>query len=199
VKYKALLSRYLTMADENIQIVINDTDDFISFRDRVYSALRVCDRRANIQMYRLFEDTELTDSLSAEEFAKAEYAASIMYPYVNTENINLGENTAIEFSKNMASGEVVKLFLHEVDTYEDIEKAIENIYKLIDDRLVETNSRELECMEYFKTLPMELKVKVCMIMDILYGRNTIDNVVSRLQEENSNELPNGVYIKRTEE
>jgi len=187
------------MADENIQIIVNDTDDFTSLKDRVYSALKVCDQRANTQMYRLFEDTDLTDSLSPEEFIVAEHAASLIYPYLDTRPINLGEGTAIEFSKNMASGEVVKLFLHEVDSYEDIEKAIENIYKLIDERLVETNNRELECIEYFKTLPMELKVKVSMILDILYGRNIIDNVVSRIQEENSNELPNGVRIKRNEE
>jgi len=199
VKYKALISRYLTMADENIQIVINDTEDFTSFRDRVHNALRLCDKRANTQMYRLFEDTDLTDSLSPEEFIKAEYAATLMYPQTHTEPIRLGENTAIEFSKNMASGEVIKLFLHEVEGYEEIEEAIENIYKLIDYRLVQTNSRELECIEYFKTLPMDLKVKVSMILDILYGRNTVENVVSRLTEENSNELPNGVYIKRNEE
>ncbi len=46
---------------------------------------------------------------------------------------------------------------------------------------------------------MDLKVKVSMILDILYGRNTVENVVSRIQEENSNELPNGVRIKRNEE
>ncbi len=42
------------MADENIQIVINDTEDFTSFRDRVHNALRLCDKRANTQMYRVF-------------------------------------------------------------------------------------------------------------------------------------------------
>ena len=198
MKYKALVSRMLTMADESIQIIINDTDDFTTLKEYLYNALKLCDNRANIQMSRLFEDTNLTDKLSFDEYTKAQHAASLVYPTSNLPiEVNLGENAAIEFAKTMSSGEVVKLFIHEVESYEDLSKNVDDIFKLIDNRLLEVNERELAFLQYFRSLPYETQLKISMIMDILYGRNTKENVESRLTQEE--ELPNGVYIKRDNE
>jgi len=187
----------LTMADESIQIIINDTDEFISLKDKVYNAFKLCDARANLQMMRLFEDTDLTSKLSLDEYLRAQHAANLAYP-CNTLpiDINLGDSPSIEFAKNMASGEVLKLFIHDVQSYEDLDTAISEIFSLIDTRLLETNQRELNFLEYLRTLPYETQVKICMLMDILYGRSTKEYVQSRLTEEQTGELPNGVYIKR---
>jgi len=197
MKYKALITRMLTMADESIQIIINDTDDFNSLKERVHNALKLCDLRANTQMMRLFEDTDLTNKLSIDEYLRAQHAANLVYPCDTlVSSVSLGDNPSIEFAKNLASGEVLKVFIHEVQSYEDLDNSINEIFKLIDDRLVETNNRELKFLEYLRSLPYEIQLKVCMIMDILYGRSTKEYVESRLTEQNTGELPNGVYIKR---
>src|SRR5436190_13877267 len=99
MKDKVLVSRMLTMADESIQIIINDTNDLTSLKEYLYNALKLCDNRANIQMSRLFEDTNLTNKLSFNEYTQAQHAANLVYPTDNLEvKVNLGENTAIEFA-----------------------------------------------------------------------------------------------------
>jgi len=187
----------LTMADESIQIIINDTDDINSLKERVHDALKLCDARANTQMMRLFDDTNLTDKLSLDEYLKAQHAANLVYPcdeFLST--LNLGDNPNIEFAKNLASGEVLKVFVHEVQSYEDLDNSINEVFSLIDERLVKTNNRELHFLEYLRSIPYETQLKISMIMDILYGRSTKEFVESRLNEQNTGELPNGVYIKR---
>lgn len=197
MKYKALITRMLTMADESIQIIINDAHNFDSLKERINNAFKLCDMRANTQMMRLFEDTDLTSKLSIDEYLRAQHAANLVYPCNNLpNNVDLGNGPQIEFAKNMASGEVLKIFIDKVQSYEDLDSAINEVFSLIDERLVETNNRELEFLEYLRSIPYETQLKVCMIMDILYGRSTKEFVESRLNEQNTGELPNGVYIKR---
>jgi|SRR6266853_1071437 len=187
----------LTMADESIQIIINDAHNFDSLKERINNAFKLCDMRANTQMMRLFEDTDLTSKLSIDEYLRAQHAANLVYPCNNLpNNVDLGNGPQIEFAKNMASGEVLKIFIDKVQSYEDLDSAINEVFSLIDERLVETNNRELEFLEYLRSIPYETQLKVCMIMDILYGRSTKEFVESRLNEQNTGELPNGVYIKR---
>jgi hypothetical protein len=184
------------MCDETIQVIIRDTDSFDSFKARVYSALNMCDTRANRQMFRLFEDTDLTRNLSVSEYQQAKYAASLIYPISSLGDLDLGEGAQLEFTKINASGEVIKLFLHELDTYistQDVDKAIEDVWSLLDERLLKTNTRELKFIEYFRTLEPNTKLKVSMVMDILYGRVHKDDVVNRLI--NPQNLSNGVYIQ----
>src|SRR6266516_4165097 len=201
MQYKALVTRMLTMADEAIEIIISDTDTFQDFSTKVESALALCDKRANTQMFMLFEDTSLTDALSVEEYVKAEYAANILYPDTSlyTTSLGLGENVQIAFTKTLPSGEAVKVFLHDTHTYEEVIQAVEDIWNLIDNRLVETNDREIGCNKYLNSLDPELKIKISMILDILYGRMTPQEVISRLKEQETGELPNGVYIQRNTE
>ncbi len=201
MKYKALVTRMLTMADEAIEIIINDTDTFQDFSTKVKNALSLCDLRANTQMFRLFEDTELTYSLSVEEYIKAEHAANLLYPYSreNAESLDLGENVQIAFTKQLPSGEVVKLFIYDTNDYDAVTNSIADIWKLVDNRLVETNNREIACNKYLNSLDPTLKVKISMVLDILYGRMSPEQVMARLKEEETGQLPNGVYIKRDTE
>jgi len=200
MKYKALITRMLTMADESIQIIINDTDDFNSLKERVHTALKLCDLRANTQMMRLFEDTDLTSKLSLDEYLRAQHAANLVYPCNELpSSINLGDNSSIEFAKNLASGEVLKVFISKIQSYEDLDNSINEIFNLIDERLVETNNRELNFLEYLRSIPYETQLKICMLMDILYGRSTKEYVESRLTEQNTGQLPNGVRIVKNEE
>jgi len=185
------------MCDETIQVIIRDTDSFDSFKARVYSALNMCDTRANRQMFRLFEDTDLTKNLSQAEYEQAKHAASLVYPTSSIEDLDLGEGAQLEFTKINASGEVLKLFVHELETYtstQDVDRAIEDIWSLLDKRLLQTNTRELKFMEYFRTLDQNTKIKVSMVLDILYGRAHVQDVVSRLAPAECN----GVHIQEVD-
>jgi hypothetical protein len=199
LKYTAVVSRSLTMCDETIQVVIHDTDSFESFKSRVYSALNMCDTRANRQMFRLFEDTDLTNNLSVSEYVEAKIAASIIYPNSMVEDVNIGKDAQLEFTKINASGEVIKLFVHEVGTgtCDELNTVIEDVWDLLDKRLFITNKRELDFMTYFHSLDPSTKIKISMIMDILYGRAHVEDVVSRLTNPQS--LPNGVYIQEVDQ
>jgi hypothetical protein len=184
MKYTALLTRMFTMADESIQIKLEDTDSFDTFKERVYTALKVTDTRAHIQMRRLFDDTDLTNQLSYSELQKAKRATEIMYPdQLLPPKLDLGEGSAIEFAKNMASGEVLKIFLHDYETFEDINRAIKDVWSIIDTRLVKTNKRELDFLEYVSSLGYEEKLKISMIMDVLFGRAFTSDIVNRLKGE----------------
>ncbi len=198
--YKALITRMYFMADESIQIIIDDTESFPLFKERVYTALRAADYRANLQMRRLFEDTSLTDELDYSELQAARATSELMYPNEGIpSNIDLGgEKGAIEFAKNLPSGEVLKLFLHDIDSYENLDIAIKNIYSLIDSRLQETNSRELKTLEYLKTLPFNTKLTVVKIMDILFGRMLKETFIEQMKGQKAQDLESTVNSIREE-
>lgn len=191
MEYKALLTRMYSMADESLQIIIPNTDDIEVFKQRIYNALKICDYRANEQMMRLFEDTELTTELSYDELKAARTAATIMYPKEHIPaKLDLGQGTtdydtafgpAFEFAKNLASGEVIKIFLHRVDAYEDIGIAVKAIWDIQDTRLYKTNKRELDFIEYIKRQAPSVKLKITKIMEILYGRHFKEDVIKELQ------------------
>ncbi len=186
--YKSLVTRMYSVADESIRVVIEDSESFETFKSRLFDVLRITDYRANVQQRRLFEDTELTNSLDYTELKAAKHAAEISFPLEGIPSqLNLGPTTAFEFSKNLPSGEVLQIFLHEVESYEDLSSAIKEIWDVIDSRLKRTNQRELDFMEYLKKLPYEVKLKVCRIMEILYGRNSLENVLQTLKKEDFEE------------
>lgn len=182
--YKALLTRVYSMADESLQIIIEDTDSFDTFKTRVYTALKVADHRANTQMMRLFEDTDLTKELDYHELQACRKAAETLYPQEHfSKSLDLGAGSAFEFAKNMASGEVVKIFLHDVESYEDLNTAIKNVWNIIDSRLEQTNGRELAFMKYVKSLAFSVKLKITKVMEILYGRMLKEVIVEQLKGE----------------
>ena len=181
MKYTALITRMLSMADESISIIVEDTEEFDTLKDKVVHALRLCDHRANVQMNRLFEDTSLTKDLAYNELNATRRAAYMMYPLEHlTSEFTLGEGSKLEFAKSMPSGEVLKCFVHEIDETTDIAQACKNIWRLFDSRLGYTNQRELDYTTYINSLDFSTRTKVTMVMDILYGRTTREYVASRL-------------------
>lgn len=183
VQYTALLTRSYPNADETIEIIVDDIDDAETFKDRVLSALKITDFRANRHSRVLFEDTELTDSLDYTELKAAKRAVDIMYPQEPLpKKLELGSpKGSIQFTKLLAGGEVVKLYLHEVESYEELDIAIKAMFSLLDSRLARTNKREQDTSAYFKKLDMSTKLKVLNILEILYGRQMQDTVVQKLK------------------
>ncbi len=154
-------------------------------------------------MKRLFDDTDLTNELNYNELQCARKATELMYPSINIAgSLDLGYNSsydsddkkdtgpAFEFAKNMASGEVVKLFLHDIQAEDNsamLHAAIKSVYSILDARLNHTNKRELDFITYIKKLSFETKYKITMIMDILFGRALSETVVQRLKGEKAEE------------
>ena len=195
MQYKALITRMMTVADESLSIIIEDTDTFDSFQTKVKEALTITDHRASRHQKVLLEDTNLTDKLSLDELKAVNTAVELIYPTVSLPQRCSLEQSSFEFAKNLASGEVVKIFLHEVDSYDDLMQAITNIWSLIDYRLELTNQRELDFLEYYKSLDYNTKLKVQLVMDVLFGRSTKEMLESRLTEQTQIELDN--YINPT--
>lgn len=183
MQYKAWISRTLSHADETIQIVIEDTDDITTLQKRVLEAFGVTDYRAHEQYLRLFEDTDLTQELNYDELSHARKFAGLLFPLESLpRKLDLGNKTAFEFAKNLPGGEVLKLYIHEFDTYEDIVTAIKTVWRIIDSRLAYTNNRELRASTYFREkIPLGIKSKIHRVMDILYGRAFKENVVQDLR------------------
>lgn len=187
MQYTGLITRMISAADEAIQIIIQDQDDFSTFKSAVLEALKVTDARAAVQQHRLLEDTELTDKLTDAETRAITKAVNIVYSGNQVVDTTKLRNAKFEFAKNMASGEVLKIFMHEVDSYDNLVESLENIYAILDNRLIETNTRELEFMKFYRTLDGNTQLKVAMIMDILYGRSTLDTIKAQLEKSNENE------------
>lgn len=183
MQLKSWVSRHLSFADEAIQVVIDDTDSLETLKARTLQALRFSDYRASQQRRRLFEDTDLTQELTYEELRAARHMAELMYPLETLPaEHDLGGKTTFEFSKNLPGGEVLKIYVHEFETYEDVTSAIKAVWELIDTRLVYTNKREQKAQEYFKGLPIQIRTKVLRIMEILYGRSFKETVIEELQK-----------------
>src|SRR5437773_4757161 len=120
MQHTALITRMITVADESIQIIIQDIDNFNVFKAAIEEALKITDKRAAVQQRRLLEDTSLTDAMSEHEVKSTIEAADIIYPMQYTIDMEKLQGAKFEFAKNMASGEVLKVFLHNVDAYEDL-------------------------------------------------------------------------------
>jgi len=189
MKFTALVSRSLNHADESIRIQIEDEDSFTKFKDKVLEACLYCDYRSNVQMQRLFEDTSLTSTFSNSELKAATLAAQLLYPLEKLPSkSSLREDVKFEFSKLNGSGEQLTIQLKELDSYEELNTAIRHIWDLLDVRLQRTNKRELEHMAFIQQLDFNTKLKVSMVMDVLYGRATSEFVQERLKQNAEDEL-----------
>jgi len=185
VKYTAKVSRSNTFVDENLTFKITDAETLETFKQRVYDTLKVTDFRANLQQRRLFEDSDLVANLDYNDLKVARKAAEILYPLEGIPSkLDLGEDGAIEFSKLLSGGETLSLYLHEIESYDDLSRGIKDIFDIVDSRLQKTNKRELDFMEYFKNVPYSTRLKVSMLMDILFNKTTKEAVIERLKEEN---------------
>lgn len=208
MEFKALFTGNITIADktdiqESIRINIESDDDFPKFKAKVLEACTFYDYRAHQQGFRLFEDTDLIANLTSDELLKCEEAARLLFPYKNLPKVSqLREGVKFEVAKLTGVGESLTLQIHNPDSYEDVIKAMTSLWQLLDERLNARNTRQLKHLDYVKNLDQDTKLKVAMIMDILYGRATIDGVVSRLeggisseeyvQEQLKNDVKNGV-------
>lgn len=195
MKVQGLVTRVISAADETIQVFTEDTD-FEDFQSNVLSALAACDYRAHTQMQRLFEDSSLQYVLDETEFGQAQEAASLMYPVSDLESQCSG--TKIEFTKNLASGEVLKVFISDLTTEDDITKLLYDIWNLIDERLQDTNSREMAFTEYYRTLSPECQLKVGIVMEALYGRQTLEQVRARLSQGQREDFEQAMARMRSE-
>ena len=185
MKYTAKVSRSNTFVDENLTFKITDAETLETFKQRVYDTLKVTDFRANLQQRRLFEDSDLVANLDYNDLKVARKAAEILYPLEGIPSkLDLGEDGAIEFSKLLSGGETLSLYLHEIESYDDLSRGIKDIFDIVDSRLQKTNKRELDFMEYFKNVPYSTRLKVSMLMDILFNKTTKEAVIERLKEEN---------------
>lgn len=184
MQYTALLTRSYAGLDESIQIIVDDVADLAEFKEKVYDALRITDYRGNQHMQHLFEDTTLTDTLDYKELKSAQEAIKILYPSTTIPSkLDLGlPKGGIEFAKILPQGETLKLFLHEVENYEDLATAIKGIFAIIDSRLVKTNQRELDIREHLKKLDMTTRLKIMNILDILYGSQFGETVIEKLKQ-----------------
>jgi len=125
VKYTAKVSRSNTFVDENLTFKITDAETLETFKQRVYDTLKVTDFRANLQQRRLFEDSDLVANLDYNDLKVARKAAEILYPLEGIPSkLDLGEDGAIEFSKLLSGGETLSLYLHEIESYDDLSRGI---------------------------------------------------------------------------
>jgi hypothetical protein len=187
MEFKALFTGNITIADKNdiqesIRINIEGDDTFNTFRAKVLEACTFYDYRAHQQGFRLFEDTDLVATLTPEELAKCEEAARLLFPNKNLPKVSqLREGVKFEVAKLTGVGESLTLQIHNPDSYEDVITAMTQLWQLLDQRLAARNTRQLKHLDYVKNLDGNTKLKVAMIMDILYGRATIEGVMSRLE------------------
>lgn len=185
MKYAALVTRMYHELDESLQIIVNSEESPQDFKTKLLDAFTVADYRANVQMLRLFDDTTLTDELNYEELQAARSMAHLLYPATTLPSkldFGEGEKKGIEFAKNLAGGEVLKIFLTDYESYEDITTSIKAIYDIIDSRLIKTNQREEKATSFFRSLNFTIKHKVSRIIDILYGRSLRETVTKELRD-----------------
>lgn len=182
MEFKALFTGNITIADESIRVNIEGDDDFNKFKAKVLEACTFYDYRAHQQGFRLFEDTDLIKNLSPEELAKCEEAARLLFPSkLLPKTSQLKEGVKFEVAKLTGAGESLTLQIHNPDSYEDVLTAMTSLWKLLDERLNAKNTRQLKHLEYLKNLDYDTKLKAAMIMDILYGRATVEGIASRLE------------------
>jgi len=187
------------MAEESLEIIIDDVSDFSDFKERVFNVFRVADYRGNLQARRLFEDTDLVAELEYEELQKIRKAVDILFPHETLPkrlDLNSTQNEyeepksgkgSLQFSKVFKDGEVLKVFFHEIDPEEDTDLAIREIYTLYDARLSKTNKRTTDFTKYLRKQSLELQNKITMILGLLYRQTEVSTVIERLKGEKLNE------------
>lgn len=188
MNFKALVTRQIGFGDESIRVNITDEDNFDTFKEKVDTALAVTDYRVHELGFRLFEDTDLVSTLTQEEKNYCEQAARLLFPKTTLENTSiLKSGVQFEFRKITAIGEDLTVQIHDIDSYDNLNTVIEDTFKIIDKRLIKKNTEQLSHLEYIKNLDYATKLKVVMVMDILYGRATLDGVLARLNENTEEE------------
>jgi hypothetical protein len=199
MKFTAYITRFYQMAEESLEVIIDDIPDFEDFKERVFNVLRVTDYRANLQARRLFEDTELIKELSYSDLQKIRKAVDILFPQMTlpkTLDLNSSQSWneeerkgkgGYQFTKSLRDGEVLKIFLHEVEPEEDSQVAIKNIYSIIDARLRKTNQRNLDFTNYLRSLDMDMRTKITMILELLYRQTDVATVIQRLKGQEAQE------------
>jgi len=177
----ALVTKGITVADESIRIQIQGEDSFASFKDKVHEACRYIDYRAHLQMRRMFEDTSLTEQLTRAERDAVEACAYTLFPLeqLSAEPV-LRSGVKFEFTKLFAASETLTVQVQDIDSYDVLNTTIKHIWELLDTRLNVTNKREEDFREYVSTLDYNTKLKVAMIIDLLYGKASEETVVARL-------------------
>ena len=185
MQYKALVSRTILMADESIRVnIANGNKGLFSWLDisnKITEAFAHTDARAYIQAQRLLEDSDLVQNLTADEYASLAQCMEYLYPKPEITVSCFDKTVQIELSKLNGSGESLTVQLHNITPTDNVELAISNTFDLLDARLAATNAREIAHMEFMRTLDYQTKLKITMIMDILYGRNqNRQEVASRL-------------------
>lgn len=176
------------MADESLRVVIEDTDSFETFKKRVFDVLQISDNRSQTHMLRLLEDTNLTAQLDYHELRKIKEAVKVLFPAETLPaKMDLGPATAFEFSKLMAMGEDLKLFIHNVESYEDLNRALKDVWDVLDARLARTNDRDIRFRKFVEKFPFELNMKMNTIFQLLYGKE-IEGVGKVLKEIKDGEI-----------
>lgn len=182
MELKALFTRQIASADESIRIQVEGCHTFEDFKAKIAEACMYGDSRASTQMQRLAHDTDLTKNLTESEKEAFLKAAYILYPEVPLpEETLLKKGCKFEFAKINAHGESLTVQVMNIESYDELETTLFNLWQLIDNRLYETNKRELDHMQYIRTLDMNTQIKVGMILDILYGRQFKEEVAKRLE------------------
>lgn len=183
----ALVTKGITIADESIRIQLQDDESFSSFESKVQEACRYIDYRAHVQMQRLVEDTSLIEHLNKAEIHAVQHCAELLFPQqqLSAQPV-LRSGVKFEFTKLFAASETLTVQVEDIDSYDSLNATIRNIWELLDIRLQSTNKRESDFRAYTTQLDYNTKLKVAMVIDLLYGKVSTDIVKARLTPE---ELP----------
>jgi len=183
VEFEAYVTRQMTLADETLCIAIQGDMNFESFKARILQACECGDYRVHQEVHRLIEDTSLLESMNPEEICAAYTTLTILYPQMKFLPELLKKGVKFEIGKLNAGGESIKVRVQEIKQNDNVFDILVGLWDLIDTRLNETNHRELAYMEHLKTVDYDTRLKVIMLLDTLYGRQTPEYLKSRLAQE----------------
>jgi len=177
MELKALLTKQVGFADESMRVSISSCSSVEELQDKLKAALTLADSRVNDLNVRIFEDTELTSKLSEEELTQAKVAVDYLFPEIKLEDSDpLKENVQLEFSKLMPSGESLTVQVYDIEKYEDLSSTITSVFSTIDNRLFESNFRVMAYEKYLKTIPIEARLKILLIVDALFGKASVERI-----------------------
>jgi len=179
----AHITRHIAVADEVIEVEVDNIWNVEMLQARVLAACAVMDARAHTQMQRLFEDTQLTDQLSLDERMAASDTAALLFPVVEAALWLLASHAKWRFTKTLPAGEHLVIGAEGITSLTELELLLQGVWHTIDSRLQVGNGREMACQEYTRTLPYDTRLKVAKVLGILYGQTDKAQVINAFKQE----------------
>lgn len=132
--------------------------------------LTLLDNRLAEMNMRTVQDTKALDSLTTPQYKKLLDIITIQFPYTHIQTSHLSFADLRLLIRKMTNNREQIALRFDLSHNDNIQEALCSAFTTLDQRMIDTNARDLQAYTLLNTCTVDDKQPIQMVLDCLYGR-----------------------------